>query len=331
MKEALLDIRNLSTTFKTERGAVKAVEGVSFQVRQGELLAVVGESGCGKSVTMQSVMRLYDEKRLAAYGGEVRFKGSDLLRLPRKEMGKIRGKEIAMIFQDALSSLDPVFTVEDQITESLRYHQKLDKKTARERAAELLDLVGIGESRRRLAQYPFELSGGMRQRVVIAIALACTPGLLIADEPASALDVTIQAQIMELILDLNSKLGMGVILITHDLAVVAETCSRVVVMYLGQVVEEAAVKPLFDHPAHPYTLGLLKSIPPLAGPRPKRLYAIEGSVPPLNRIPPGCRFAPRCPQAESRCFKEMPELLPAGKNQKARCWRYDPEGENAHP
>ena len=225
-----------------------------------------------------------------------------------------------MIFQDALSSLNPVFTVGEQIAESLRIHRKTDRKESRRRAAELLELVGINDPLKRLEQYPFELSGGMRQRVMIAIALACGPGLLIADEPTTALDVTIQAQIMDLIVELNKKLNMGVILITHDLSVVAETCSRVVVMYLGQVVEEAQVNRLFDKPLHPYTLGLIQSIPQVEGPRPSRLYMIKGMVPLLSQIPEGCRFAPRCPKADDRCRREMPQLLPAGPDQKVRCF-----------
>jgi oligopeptide/dipeptide ABC transporter ATP-binding protein len=323
----LLELHELNTSFRTERGMVKAVEGVTFQVRNGECIALVGESGCGKSVTVQSVLRLYDEKKLAKYGGEIYYRDQNLLQLSPKEMRKIRGREIAMVFQDALSSLDPVFTVEDQITESIKLHQGLNSREARDAAAELLRLVGINEPERRLAQYPFELSGGMRQRVMIAVALACKPSLLIADEPTSALDVTIQAQIMELILNLNQKLNMAVILITHDLAIVAETCTRVLVMYLGQIVEEATVNDLFAHPKHPYTLALLKSVPAITGERPDRLYSIEGSVPLLNNIPPGCRFAPRCPHAEERCRRENPPLTSDTKypqnTQKSRCWRTD--------
>ena len=320
MEETLLRIENLNTSFKTERGLMKAVDGVSFHVNKGEILAVVGESGCGKSVTVQSVLRLYDEKYQVRYSGEIHYKGRNLLGLSRKEMESIRGQEVSMIFQDALSSLNPVFTVGEQIAESLRIHRKTDRKESQRRAAELLELVGINDPLKRLEQYPFELSGGMRQRVMIAIALACGPGLLIADEPTTALDVTIQAQIMDLIVELNKKLNMGVILITHDLSVVAETCSRVVVMYLGQVVEEAQVNRLFDKPLHPYTLGLIQSIPQVEGPRPRRLYMIKGMVPLLSQIPEGCRFAPRCPRADDRCRREMPRLLPAGPDQKVRCF-----------
>lgn len=316
----LLRIENLSTSFKTERGLMKAVDGVSFQVNEGEIMAVVGESGCGKSVTMQSVLRLYDEKYTARYEGSIYFENQDLLALPLKKMQDIRGKEISMIFQDALSALNPVYTVGNQIMEALKLHTKLDKKEAYKKAVEMISLVGINDPEKRFRQYPYELSGGMRQRIMIAIALVCQPRLLIADEPTTALDVTIQAQIMSLIVELNRKLKMGVILITHDLSVVAETCSRVVVMYLGQVVEEADVNELFDHPIHPYTNGLLRSIPQIEGERPKRLFMIKGMVPLLSQIPKGCRFAPRCPYADQKCLEEMPELSDAAQGHRVRCW-----------
>lgn len=323
MSERILEINNLSTSFKTERGIMKAVDGVSFYVEKGEILGLVGESGCGKSVTSQSILRLYDEKYLASYEGEILFDGKNLLELSEREMRKIRGHEISMIFQDALSSLNPVFTVGQQIMEPLKIHQKLSRTEARKQAIEILSLVGIPSPEKRVDQYPHELSGGMRQRVMIAIALACRPRLLIADEPTTALDVTIQAQIMELILSLNRKLHMGVILITHDLSVVAETCSRVAVMYLGQVVEEADVYTIFDSPRHPYTRGLIQSIPRMSGERARRLYMIPGTVPLLNQIPSGCRFAPRCPFAEDICRRNRPELVEAGDpGHKVRCFRY---------
>ena len=318
--EELLRVENLSTSFKTERGMMKAVEGVSFHVNEGEIMAVVGESGCGKSVTVQSVLRLYDEKYTARYEGNIYFKDTDLLALPLKKMQNIRGKEISMIFQDALSALNPVYTVGNQIMEALRLHTNLSKKEAYQKAIAMIELVGINDPERRFRQYPYELSGGMRQRIMIAIALVCEPRLLIADEPTTALDVTIQAQIMSLIVELNRKLGMGVILITHDLAVVAETCSRVVVMYLGQVVEEAEVNDIFDHPMHPYTNGLLRSIPQIDGERPERLFMIKGMVPLLNQIPKGCRFAPRCPYADDRCRERMTELQEAAPDHTVRCW-----------
>ena len=321
MGEKILEVRNLTTSFKTERGVLNAVQGVSFHVDKGEILGLVGESGCGKSVTSQSIMRLYDEKRLALYQGEILFNGVDLLTLPEKKMQAVRGKDIAMVFQDSLSSLNPVFTCGNQIMEALMIHQKLSKREARERAIEMLRLVGIPSPETRVDQYPHELSGGMRQRVMIACALSCHPKLLIADEPTTALDVTIQAQIMELIVELNQKLNMGVILITHDLSVVAETCSRVAVMYLGQIVEEADVFSLFQNPQHPYTKGLLRSIPKMNGERRERLFIIEGSVPLLSQIPQGCRFCPRCPFAEEGCSKAMPELQSVSSTQKVRCFR----------
>ncbi|MCI6358394.1 MAG: ABC transporter ATP-binding protein [Clostridiales bacterium] len=321
MGEKILEVRNLTTSFKTERGVMNAVQGVSFHVDKGEILGLVGESGCGKSVTSQSIMRLYDERRLAHYQGEILFDGVDLLTLPEKKMQAVRGKDIAMVFQDSLSSLNPVFTCGNQIMEALMIHQKLSKREARERAIEMLRLVGIPSPETRVDQYPHELSGGMRQRVMIACALSCHPKLLIADEPTTALDVTIQAQIMELIVELNQKLNMGVILITHDLSVVAETCSRVAVMYLGQIVEEADVFSLFQNPQHPYTKGLLRSIPKMNGERRERLFIIEGSVPLLSQIPQGCRFCPRCPFAEEGCSKAMPELQSVSSTQKVRCFR----------
>ncbi|MBS1402838.1 MAG: ABC transporter ATP-binding protein [Oscillospiraceae bacterium] len=321
MGEKILEVKNLTTSFKTERGVMNAVQGVSFHVDKGEILGLVGESGCGKSVTSQSIMRLYDEKRLARYQGEILFDGVDLLTLPEKKMQAVRGKDIAMVFQDSLSSLNPVFTCGNQIMEALMIHQKLSKREARERAIEMLRLVGIPSPETRVDQYPHEMSGGMRQRVMIACALSCHPKLLIADEPTTALDVTIQAQIMALIVELNQKLNMGVILITHDLSVVAETCSRVAVMYLGQIVEEADVFSLFQNPQHPYTKGLLRSIPKMDGARRERLFIIEGSVPLLSQIPQGCRFCPRCPFAEEGCSKAMPELQSVSSTQKVRCFR----------
>ncbi len=319
MEEKILEVQDLSTSFKTERGWLKAIDGVSFDVYSGEMLGIVGESGCGKSVTSQSILRLYEEKNTTKYSGTVSFDGQNLFDLPEKEMQKIRGQEISMVFQDALSSLNPVFTVGNQIMESLRIHQDMGKKEAKEKAIDLLDQVGIPDPQRRFYQYPFELSGGMRQRVMIAVALACGPRILIADEPTTALDVTIQAQIMDLIVDMNRKLQMGVMLITHDLAVVAETCQRVIVMYLGQIVEEGSVEDIFDRPIHPYTRGLMASVPRLDTGRSERLYQIKGTVPLLSQIPEGCRFAPRCPYATEECSRKMPELKSFGNGQKARC------------
>ena len=320
-KGTTLQVDSLSTSFRTRQGWLKAVDGVSFSVAQGEILGLVGESGCGKSVTSQSILRLYDEKRDVHYEGRIRLDGEDLLALSPKEMHKVRGSRISMIFQDALSSLNPVFTVGDQLCEPLMIHQGLARRQAMEKAVELLKLVNIPAPERRVMQYPHELSGGMRQRVMIAIALACKPELLIADEPTTALDVTVQAQIMDLIRELNQKLGMSVILITHDLGVVAETCDRVAVMYLGQIVEQADKNAIFDDPRHPYTWGLIHSIPRLDGDRAKPLYSIEGTVPLLNQVPQGCcRFAQRCPQVSERCRTAMPQLQEAAPGHWVRCW-----------
>lgn len=327
MPENILEVNNLTTRFRTERGLVTAVQGVSFHVRRGEILGLVGESGCGKSVTSQTIMRLYDEKRLARYEGEILFEGKNLLALSEKQMQAVRGGKIAMVFQDSLSSLNPVFTCGDQIMEAMMIHtrkedgRKLSRGEAKEKAVEMLRLVGIPDPEKRFSQYPHELSGGMRQRVMIACALSCRPKLLIADEPTTALDVTIQAQIMDLIVELNRELDMGVILITHDLSVVAETCSRVAVMYLGQIVEEADVLSLFEHPLHPYTRGLLKSIPSVSDGRREDLYIIEGTVPLLSQIPQGCRFRPRCPYARPECAERMPELETLPSGQTVRCFR----------
>ena len=319
-KKPLLDVRELKTHFNTERGRVTAVDGVSFQVAEGEILGVVGESGCGKSVTSQSIMRLFDEKHTAQYEGEIEFREKDLLKLSTEQMQAIRGNDIAMIFQDPLSSLNPVHTIGAQIAESILLHQKVSKKKAYEIALEMLKMTGIPAPEKRINEYPHQLSGGMQQRVMIAIALSCQPKLLIADEPTTALDVTIQSQILSLIERLNEELGMGVIFITHDLGVVAELCSRVVVMYLGQVVEEADTESLFAKPLHPYTRGLIKSIPQLDGDRSEDLHVIKGVVPALDNIPKGCRFAPRCPYADDLCREEMPDLELQNNGQKVRCW-----------
>ena len=329
MRETVLHVENLTTEFKTDRGWLHAIDGVSFDVYRGEILGIVGESGCGKSVTSQSIMRLYEEKHVARYTGAVLLNGRSILDIPYRRMQDIRGSEISMIFQDALSSLNPVLKISDQLMEPLRIHHHMKPAQAKEQALEMLRLVGIPAPEKRLNQYPHELSGGMRQRVMIAIALACRPRLLIADEPTTALDVTIQAQIMELIVSLNKKLEMGVILITHDLAVVAQTCQRVAVMYLGQIVEEGAVPDLFDHPLHPYTRGLLSSIPRMDGDRREPLHVISGTVPLLHQMPKGCRFAPRCPFASDQCSRIMPELKPVSNGQKARCWLVE-EKEGSH-
>ena len=319
MAENILQVQNLTTVFHTDRGDMNAVDGVSFHVERGEILGLVGESGCGKSVTSQSILRLYDERREVSYRGSILFEGRDLLSIPEREMRGIRGGEIAMVFQDSLSSLNPVLTCGDQIMETMRIHPHLPRRRAREEAIELLRLVGIPGAEKRVDQYPHELSGGMRQRVMIACALSCRPKLLIADEPTTALDVTIQAQIMDLIVELNRKLDMAVLLITHDLSVVAQTCSRVAVMYLGQIVEEGPVCDLFEHPRHPYTQGLLRSIPTVRGGKREELYMIQGTVPLLSQIPQGCRFCPRCPYAVPACAENMPGLITLPNGQKTRC------------
>lgn len=322
-KQPLLEVNGLRTHFYTERGRVTAVDGVTFQVEKGEILGIVGESGCGKSVTSQSIMRLYDEDHNVHYEGEIKLNGMDLLKLTPAAMQTIRGQEISMIFQDPLSSLNPVYTIGYQIAEAILLHQKVSKKEAYEKAVEMLRLTGIPAPEKRVSEYPHQLSGGMRQRAMIAMALACKPKLLIADEPTTALDVTIQAQILDLIVELNRELGMSVIFITHDLGVVAELCQRVIVMYLGQIVEEAPVKHLFARPKHPYTKGLLKSIPKMEGARAEKLYVIKGMVPSLHNIPTGCRFAPRCPYADELCQEKMPELTPMQDGSKVRCWHAD--------
>lgn len=297
MEEKILEVQDLSTSFKTERGWLKAIDGVSFDVYSGEMLGIVGESGCGKSVTSQSILRLYEEKNTTKYSGTVSFDGQNLFDLPEKEMQKIRGQEISMVFQDALSSLNPVFTVGNQIMESLRIHQDMGKKEAKEKAIDLLDQVESRTLRDVFTSILLSWSGGMRQRVMIAVALACGPKILIADEPTTALDVTIQAQIMDLIVDMNRKLQMGVMLITHEFGGGSGNLSEVIVMYLGQIVEEGSVEDIFDRPIHPYTRGLMASVPRLDTGRGERLYQIKGTVPLLSQIPEGCRFAPRCPYA----------------------------------
>ena len=319
MEKKVIEVENLSTVFRPKKEKIRAIDGVSFSVCQGEMVGIVGESGCGKSVTSQSIMRLYDEKEEAAYSGSVKFEGRDLMQIPYKEMDQVRGNQIAMIFQDALSSLNPVYTVDDQVMEAILIHQNVDKKTAWEKAVDMLTRVRISEPEKRMKQYPHELSGGMRQRVMIAIALCCEPKLLIADEPTTALDVTVQAQIMDLMQELKEAQNMGVILITHDMAVVAENCDRVIVMYLGQMVEEADVVEIFEHPMHPYTIGLIRSIPQMTTDPKEELYMIEGSLPLLTQIEKGCRFASRCPHATDKCREEEPEWREISNGHSVRC------------
>jgi oligopeptide/dipeptide ABC transporter ATP-binding protein len=320
MSEPLLEIRDLQTHFFTDDGVVRAVDGVSYDLHAGETLAVVGESGSGKSVTSLSVLRLVAEPPGRIVGGSIRFRGRDLVALPLEQMRAIRGKEISMIFQEPMTSLNPVYTCGEQIIEVVMLHEKLDRRAARQRAIEMLQLVGIPSPEQRVDEYPHQMSGGMRQRVMIAMALACRPAILIADEPTTALDVTIQAQILELLKRLQAELGMSVLLITHDLGVVAETADRVAVMYAGQVVEYATVQDVFRDTWHPYTAGLLASLPRL-GAEQDRLRVIPGNVPNPARFPSGCRFHPRCPIATDRCRAEVPALRPLAEGHLVRCHR----------
>jgi oligopeptide/dipeptide ABC transporter ATP-binding protein len=325
--QPLLEVHNLKTHFFTEDGVVKAVDGVDFKVYPGEVLGLVGESGCGKSVTSLSIMRLIGQPgRVVA--GEIIYDGQDLLKLSEEEMTHIRGNRISMIFQQPQSALNPVFKAGDQIAEVLKIHQYMDNKAALRRAVELLKMVGIPEPERRAESYPHELSGGMAQRVMIAMALACVPELLIADEPTTALDVTIQAQILDLMLGLRSKVGASVILITHDLGVISELAERVAVMYAGRIVEQADVRTMFASPLHPYTIGLMGSIPVLGRIKDK-LEVIPGSVPNLVNLPAGCRFAPRCRsriehQLKS-CTEKEPDLLEVSPGHTVRCWLFQEE------
>lgn len=321
-EQPLLEVKDLKTTFSTETGSVTAVDGVSFSIHKGETIGVVGESGCGKSVTAESIMRLLNESS-TTYDGKVLLEGENLLELNKDKMRDIRGNQISMIFQDPMTSLNPLQTIGSQIAEAIIVHQKVKKAEAHQKAVEMLRLTGIPAPEKRVNEYPHEISGGMRQRVVIAMALACQPKVIIADEPTTALDVTIQAQILDLMNDLKKELDMGIMMITHDLGVVAEVCQRVVVMYLGQVIEEGGVEELFARPLHPYTKGLLQSIPQLDGDRSQKLHVIKGVVPPLTDVPKGCRFAPRCAFADETCTNKAPELKDGGKGQKVRCWHFE--------
>ena len=326
--EKVLEIKDLQTNFYTHDGIVRGCDEVSYSVYKGETLAVVGESGSGKSVTALSVLRLVPNPPGKIEGGEIWFKGQDLLTLSDKQMQAIRGNDIAMIFQEPMTSLNPVLSVGNQIAESIRLHQSgTSRHEARQRAIELLTQVGISAPASRVDEYPHQLSGGMRQRVMIAMALACNPALLIADEPTSALDVTIQAQILRLIDELKRKLGMAVIMITHDLGVVAETADRVAVMYAGQIVEYGHVNDIFDHPKHPYLIGLKRSMPTLDSDS-DALYAIPGMVPNPTELPDGCKFAPRCDQCMSHCESQEPPVVYLSGDHYTRCWLYQPEETN---
>ena len=318
--DSILEVRDLKTHFFTDDGVVEAVDGVSFTIKRGEVLGLVGESGCGKSVASLSIMRLID-KPGKIVGGEVIFKGENLLKKTEEEMRKIRGSEIAMIFQEPMTSLNPVFTIGNQIMEAILLHQDLSEEEAEKRTIELLNLVGIPEPERRFAQYPHELSGGMRQRAMIAMAISCNPDLLISDEATTALDVTIQAQILELMKDLQKKIGMAVLFITHDLALVAEMANNIAVTYTGKIVEYSDARSVFKNPKHPYTYGLLRSVPNLLSEETKvELPAIEGMVPSPYRMPQGCHFNPRCPFATEICRKEVPELNELEPHHLVRCF-----------
>lgn len=329
--ETILELRNLKTHFHTPEGVVKAVDGVSYRLNAGETLGVVGESGCGKSVTALSILGLIPQPPGEISGDGIYFGDQDLTTLSTREMRRIRGNQISMIFQEPMTSLNPVLTVGFQIAEAITRHQDLPRKTALERAVDMLGLVGIPLPQQRAKEYPHQLSGGMRQRAMIAMALSCQPRILLADEPTTALDVTIQAQILDLMLQLKDETGTAIILITHDLGLVAETCERVVVMYAGKIVEEAPVDDVFEQPLHPYTVGLLQSIPklrtdPQQGSR-TRLQEIPGVVPSLNRLPRGCAFRPRCPQAFDRCAQQEPQLQEVAPGHYVSCFLHASSGQ----
>jgi peptide/nickel transport system ATP-binding protein len=332
-EDPILQVKNLTTVFQTRSGAVPAVNDVSFHVNRGETLGLVGESGCGKSVTSLSILRLIPSRAGRVEEGSVLYGGRDLMKLGDEEMRQIRGGEIAMVFQEPMTALNPVLTIGQQIIETVLLHENISKEKARERAIEMLKVVHIPEAERQIDNYPHQLSGGMRQRAMIAMALSCNPKVLIADEPTTALDVTIQAQILELMQELQAKFGTSIIMITHDLGVIAETAHRVAVMYAGRKVEEAQVEDLFEDAIHPYTQGLLLAIPGMdsevepSGQR-RRLYAIEGTVPALADLPPGCAFAPRCPLATEICREKVPPLVEKKPRHWAACWN-SPQPYNA--
>jgi peptide/nickel transport system ATP-binding protein/oligopeptide transport system ATP-binding protein len=323
MENILLNVNNLRTYFYTEMGVAKAVDGVSFTVEQGDTLGIVGESGSGKSVTALSIMRLISYPPGRIESGEIVFEGKNILNLSRAEMRNIRGNKISMIFQEPMTSLNPVFKIGDQITEAIKLHQRLSKREAFEKSIEMLRLVGIPSPHRRVFDYPHQMSGGMRQRVMIAMAISCRPKLMIADEPTTALDVTIQAQILNIMQKLKEEIGTAVILITHNMGVIAETTKNVIVMYAGRVMEYASVEELFGHPQHPYTESLLKSIPRLDQiEKRKRLHVIPGIVPSLLNVPEGCKFNDRCEKSFLKCLKEDPPLFEVGFDHHCRCWLY---------
>jgi oligopeptide/dipeptide ABC transporter ATP-binding protein len=324
VSDVLVDVAGLKTYFFTDDGVVKAVDGVDFQIKKGETLGVVGESGCGKSVTALSILRLIANPPGRIVEGSITYSGRDLTRISERDMRKVRGNDISMIFQEPMTSLNPVYTVGDQIAEAITLHQGKTRREAMQLAAEMLDLVGIPVPQKRIHEYPHQMSGGMRQRVMIAMALSCNPGLLIADEPTTALDVTIQAQILELMKKLKEDIGMSILLITHDLGVVAEMAERVSVMYAGRVVEAGTATQIYKSPRHPYTRGLLNSVPRVdkAAEKQQRLTAIEGVVPNPLYLPSGCAFHPRCPYVKEECKQAIPPLEETGDGQLVRCIRW---------
>jgi peptide/nickel transport system ATP-binding protein len=319
VSDSLLQVKDLVTSFKTDRGVIRAVDGITFDIKKGQTVGLVGESGCGKSVTSLSILRLIQSPPGFVERGSINFDGKNILEFDDAGMRSIRGNRISMIFQEPMTSLNPVFTIGDQIGEVFRIHQGMNKKQAREKSIEMLRLVKIPAPEKRVDEYPHQLSGGMRQRVMIAMALGCNPELLIADEPTTALDVTIQAQILDLMADLQKSLNMAILLITHDLGVVAEVCDYVLVMYAGKIAEQGPVKDIFKDPKHPYTKGLLTSIPKL-GHKTEYLPTIEGQVPSLYNLPKGCRFQDRCPHVMDKCRVNEPELKDVGPERKVSCW-----------
>jgi oligopeptide/dipeptide ABC transporter ATP-binding protein len=317
---SLLEVRGLTTAFATERGEINAVEDINFNLNEGEILGIVGESGSGKSVTALTIMGLLPRPPARIVAGRIKFAGQELTALSEPRMERIRGSGISMVFQEPMTSMNPVFTIGEQIMETVRAHERASAAEQRKRAIDMLDLVGIPSASRRLGDYPHQLSGGQRQRVMIAMALACRPKVLIADEPTTALDVTIQAQVLDLLMDLRDEFGMAIVIITHNMGVIAETADRVLVMYAGRIVEQAPVTTLFEHPAHPYTRGLLECVPTLEQDRP-RLVAIPGSLPEPGRRPPGCRFAPRCRHRIDACRDGIPPLLETAPGNAVACIR----------
>ncbi|MFJ7973319.1 ABC transporter ATP-binding protein [Psychrobacillus sp. NPDC096389] len=329
-REIILEVKDLQTSFFTDDGVIPSVDYVDFHVKEGEILGIVGESGCGKSVTSLSIMGLVPSPPGKITNGQILFKGKDLTKFSEKEMRKVRGNDVAMIFQEPMTSLNPLFTIGNQLMEAITLHKKdWSKKQSKVRAIEMLKLVGLPRAEELMKDYPHQLSGGMRQRVMIAMALVCDPKVLIADEPTTALDVTIQAQILKLMRELNERLNTAVILITHDLGVVAETCERVVVMYAGKVVEEGTVDTIFHDPQHPYTKGLIASVPDMRYKK-QRLYSIPGNVPKPGTIKTGCRFAARCESVFGRCTEETPPLYETSDNHKTRCFLYDQKEVEVH-